>query len=68
MYRHRGPRWGRFGGPASYGNWTYGWPGQYGGWYGRRSLFGSLASAAVTVALIALAVSWWRGRRQPFSW
>jgi hypothetical protein len=55
--------------------WTdFGWPNQYGrgwhrGWYPRRRFpFGGLASTAMTVALIALAISWWRGRRSPFTW
>jgi len=46
----------------------YGWPDQYGRWYRRRSPFGGLISTVMTLALIAMAFSWWRGRRSPFSW
>jgi len=44
----------------------YGWPDQYGRWYRRRSPFGGLISSVMTLALIAIAFSWWRGRRSPF--
>jgi hypothetical protein len=47
----------------------YGWPDQFGrGWYRRRSPFGGLLSTAVLIALIALAIRWWTGRRQPLNW
>jgi hypothetical protein len=46
----------------------YGWPDQYGRWYRHRTPFGGLVSIAMTVAFIALAIRWWNGRRQPFTW
>jgi hypothetical protein len=46
----------------------YGWPDQFGRrWHRRRGPFGSPMSLALLMALIALAVSWWNGRRQPFT-
>ncbi|HZI79890.1 MAG TPA: hypothetical protein VFD69_10280 [Vicinamibacterales bacterium] len=54
MFRHRGP--------------GYGWPDQFGsGWHGRRSPFGGFVSMALAAALVALAISWWNGRRHPFT-
>jgi len=46
----------------------YGWPDQYGRWCRHRSPFGGLISTAITLALIAMAISWWRGRRSPLTW
>jgi hypothetical protein len=72
MFRRYG-RWCRPFGPGSL-HWTdYGWPNQYGrgwhrGWYPRRFPFGGLVSTVMTVALIALAISWWQGRRSPLTW
>jgi hypothetical protein len=46
----------------------YGWPDQIGRqWYRRGSPFAGVVSSAVALALVALAISWWNGRRHPFT-
>jgi hypothetical protein len=70
MFRYRGSRWpSSFGGPTGFGDGMgYGWPDQIGRqWYRRGSPFGGFVSAGFALALIALAISWWNGRRQPFT-
>jgi len=50
-------------------NCGYGWPDQFGReWPRHRSPFGGLFRIAILFALIGLAISWWNGRRQPFTW
>jgi hypothetical protein len=47
----------------------YGWPDQFGRrWYRHRTPFGGLIRTAMLFALVAMAISWWNGRRQPFTW
>jgi hypothetical protein len=46
----------------------YGWPDQFGPpWSRRRTSLGGLTRTAILFALVALAIQWWNGRRQPFT-